>query len=85
MKMGIFLFYKETDSHLYGIKALARKVLVVASVTKRVNEWRAYIDAVDGDNHSLEWTKVARSGTIIDHRLAKILFPDYDKKYLWVD
>jgi len=83
--MGIYTFYKETDSHKYAIRALARKVLVVASVTKKVNEWRAYIDAVDGLSHENEWRKVAKSGTKIDHKIAKILFPDLDKKYLWVD
>lgn len=83
--MGMFIFYKETDSHLYGIKALARKVLVVASVTKKINEWRAYIDAVEGLSHENEWRKVAKSGTIIDYKIAKILFPDYDNQFIWVD
>jgi len=85
MKMGIYTFYEETGSHKYAIRALARKVLVVASITKKVNEWKAYIDAVEGLSHENEWRKVVRSGTKIDHRIAKILFPDLDKKYVWVD
>lgn len=36
---------------------------VLAVLTRGVDGWRVYVDAVPGVNHSMEWQEVARAGT----------------------
>lgn len=72
----------------YYHKALSMRVLVVAIVNKwddGFTDWAVYIDAVKGKNHNEEFEAVAKNGTKLDYRLAKILFPTLDKKYVWRD
>jgi len=56
---------------------LATKVLAVAVVQER--DWTAYIDAVPGQNHFLEYMNVARLGSKLPKELAFLLFPGLDK------
>ena len=60
--------------------ALASKVLVVCVDSDE--DWAAYCDAVPGINHEQELESVARMGSKISPRLAKVLFPSMDiEKY----
>lgn len=70
----------------YHWKPLARKVIVVASVSiwEDSTRWCAYIDAVIGDNHDTEWQQVASHGEKLDERIANILFPNL-KDLIWRD
>jgi hypothetical protein len=62
--------------------ALDRRVLAVA-VEGEVGDWAAYIGAVKGENHELEWRKVAEEGTKLPRRVAEILFPDFAEQFRW--
>jgi len=57
-------------------KALDRRVIVVA-VEGEVEDWAAYIGAVQGDRHSEEWQEVAEYGTKLPKNIAEILFPQF--------
>lgn len=65
-------------------KALSRRVLVVA-VMGEVDDWAAYIDAVQGRSHIKEYKRVAEVGTKIPYWMAKTLFPNFDRKFKWRD
>jgi len=69
----------------YEYKALATRVLVVASINLECNEWAVYIDAVPGQSHKAEFMEVARHGDKLDKRLAEILFPHLADKHYWRD
>ena len=63
--------------------ALARQVLVVAT-TRIEGTWKAYCDAVPGENHDDEWQKVLEDGCQVSERVARVLFPHgvfADKEY----
>lgn len=62
--------------------ALDRQVLVVA-VEGEVKDWAAYIGAVEGNKHSEEVQKVYERGTKLPEQVARILFPDFAKKFRW--
>jgi hypothetical protein len=62
--------------------ALDRRVLVVA-VEGEVKDWSAYIGAVEGQNHSVEIWEVARHGTKLPYKVAKVLFPMVDFGLKW--
>ena len=64
-------------------RALASKVLVVAKQGGRGDDWAAYIDAVPGISHCIEWQLVAERGTKLPYNVAKVLFPAFDAKYEW--
>lgn len=66
------------------IHPLSRKVLVVA-VKGSFNDWTAYIDAVEGENHRNEADKVMAHGSKLSYEIAKILFKsvDNDKSLRW--
>ena len=66
-------------------KVLDSKVIAIAVVTKGIDEWTAYIGAVDGINHDLEWQHVADYGSKLYKELAKFLFPEFAEKYRWSD
>jgi len=63
--------------------ALGQRVLAVASASKKVGDWAAYIDAVSGEDHRKEWEQVLAYGTKLPYEVAKVLFPDYDARYTW--
>ena len=70
------------EKKLTWVQALDRKVLVVA-LEGEVNDWSAYIGAVEGNNHSQEWQEVARTGTKLDREIAEILFPYFKQNFKW--
>jgi len=55
-------------------KPLAYDVIAVA-VAGYARDWAAYIGAVAGINHSLEYRAVAKDGSKLSEEVAKILFP----------
>ena len=57
-------------------------VLAVA-VEGEVEDWAAYVGAVKGDNHEREFQDVARHGTKLPYKIAKLLFPDFDRDFPW--
>jgi hypothetical protein len=57
-------------------------VLAVA-VEGRVKDWAAYIGAVEGYNHDLEYKRVSERGTKLPYNIAKLLFPDFDNRLAW--
>ncbi len=62
-------------------QALDSKVIVVA-IEGAVKDWAAYIGAVPGDNHDKEWFDVAKHGTKLPEKVARLLFPDFVKARL---
>lgn len=67
------------------IRALSRNVLAVAVINERVGDWAAYIDAVKGNNHTVEAQEVAGNGAKLSHDLARVLFPYENETYRWRD
>lgn len=59
-------------------RVLGHRVIVVAK-EGQVNDWAAYIDAVPGQNHNNEWQQVRDHGDKISERVARVLFPEFDK------
>jgi hypothetical protein len=66
-------------------KALASRVIVVATANPEVGDWAAYIDAVDGYNHREEYEEVARVGNKLPKQVAEVLFPSEAAQYTWRD
>lgn len=66
---------KEWAPHV-AVYAMARSVVVVAN-TRVEGRWKAYIDAVPGKNHDLEWQDVRRQGVTVPHRIARVMFPGF--------
>ena len=62
--------------------SLDMRVLAVA-VEGAIKDWSCYIGAVEGNNHEREFQEVARRGTKLDYRIARILFPDFDQEFAW--
>ena len=58
-------------------RALAQKVLSVA-VTRIEGAWAAYVDAVPGQKHSLEFEAVLDNGAKLDEAVARSIFPEFD-------
>jgi len=77
------VFVVENENKIYNIRVLDRRILVVASVTKRVGDWSAYIGVTYGEDHKAEFMKVISYGSKIDKALAKHLFPNLALKYIW--
>lgn len=67
-------------------KALAQRVLAVAVVRiyDGFKDWRAFIDAVAGDDHESEKDAVLAHGDQLSFSIAKILFPSLSD-YNWRD
>lgn len=55
--------------------ALDREVLAVA--VERIDGWCAYIGAVPGINHTMEFMMVAQHGSKLPKPLAIVMFPQY--------
>lgn len=55
--------------------ALSPTVLAVATIGE-VNDWSAYIDSVEGQNHEKEYTKVAKEGSKLTREIAEVIFPE---------
>ena len=62
--------------------ALDMHVLAVA-VEGEVKDWAAYIGAVEGNDHKREYQIIARHGTKLDYKIARLLFPDFDRRLAW--
>ena len=58
-------------------RALDTEVIVVAK-EGHVGDWAAYIGAVRGRSHDLEWKSVAEHGSKLHESVARILFPSFD-------
>jgi len=65
--------------------ALDTRVIVAARAQPDVGYWSAYIGAVRGNNHDLEYRDVIDHGSKISYRLAKVLFPILDEQFTWRD
>lgn len=61
------------------IAKLDRRVLAVA-VEGAGPDWAAYIGAVEGMNHELEWEKVAKEGNKLSKQIADAIFPELSKR-----
>lgn len=57
----------------------------MASINLPMKLWCAYIGAVIGINHQIEWKCVLDWGTKLSHNLAKALFPKIDETNRWRD
>ena len=57
-------------------------VLAVA-VEGEVKDWAAYVGATMGDSHEREFQDVARRGTKLPYGVARVLFPDFDRDFIW--
>ncbi len=60
--------------------ALSPRVLAVAREGAREDDWAAYIDAVPGKDHRVEWVAVMDCGNKLPKEVAEILFPDFAEK-----
>lgn len=67
----------------FHLRLLSPRVLVVATFNDFGNEWAAYIDAMPSKNYQEDFMQVAKTGSKLNHAIAKILFPTLDKKYRW--
>lgn len=56
--------------------ALASRVLVIAS-TRIEETWQAYIDAVPGYCHNMEYQEVLDRGCTLPEDVARVLFPEF--------
>jgi len=57
--------------------ALAAKVLSVAK-TRIGGTWAAYIDAVPGRNHDMEYEEVLNYGDRLPEKVARVLYPFFE-------
>ncbi len=55
-------------------KILGKNVIAVAK-EGGTNDWAAYIDAVPGINHAVEFKHVMANGDKLDERVARAIFP----------
>ncbi len=58
--------------------ALASKVLTVAT-TRIDGTWKAYCDAVPGEDHHAEKGEVLRHGDPLREKVARALFPEFEE------
>lgn len=77
------VFTVENDKKIYRVRALDMNILVVASVTKIVGDWAAFISVVNGVEHRKEFREVVDWGSKLDEDIAKHLFPQIASKYIW--
>jgi len=59
------------------ISVLASRVLAVAS-TRIEGKWKAYCDAVAGENHDREWQEVLDQGCKLREDIARLIFPIFE-------
>lgn len=69
-------------AHQYHQRCFGQNVLVVASVNTKVGDWAAYIGAVPGEDHSLEWIIVRNRGAKLPQVVAEGMFPNL-KSFDW--
>ena len=67
----------ETWKPGYSLYALAQHVLAVAML-RIEGTWAAYVDAVPGEDHSVEYLEVLRKGCKLQEDVARVLFPLYE-------
>lgn len=60
------------------------RVMTVAVVDETTREWFAYVAAVPGHLHTVEWKEVARHGSPLDHGTAKLWWPNL-AEFTWSD
>lgn len=53
------------------------KHVIAAAKEGGVNDWTAYIDAVPGINHAVEFKHVMAHGDKLDERVARVIFPKF--------
>ncbi len=78
-------FERKDESHYYRIVPLDSRILVVASVNKKVEQWAAYIGICYGHKHETEWRDIKSWGTKLDQHIAEAMFPELAEKYSWRD
>jgi hypothetical protein len=57
--------------------ALSTRVLAVAT-TRIEGAWRAFVDVVPGYNHSEECRGVLDLGSVLEEKVARVLFPEFE-------
>jgi len=70
---------KEMELRARGIQwvPLARRVLVAAK-PRVEGTWKAYVDAVPGQNHPEEVELVLKEGSQLRETIARSIFPSFD-------
>ena len=48
-------------------------------------DWACYVGLTPGINHDEEWGAAIKTGSKLEYRLSKIIFPDFYQKYKWRD
>jgi hypothetical protein len=69
----------------YERRVLDWQVIAVASINVAVGDWTAYIGAVPGKDHTVEWITVRSSGGKLSEDMANLLFPSIAQYYTWRD
>jgi len=69
----VALMQREYEGRKAIIAKLDRKVLAVA-IQGTGYDWAAYIGAVEGQNHEVEWQAVAKEGSKLPGRIALAIF-----------
>lgn len=46
-------------------------------------DWSAYIGICEGKNREEEWDSTWRKGVKLEEHIAKVLFPEFARKYRW--
>ena len=74
----------ETERHPGNSEyyALDQHVLAVA-VEGQVGDWAAYIGAVPGHCHRVEYESVRKSGAKLPYKIARVIFPYWDENLVW--
>lgn len=57
--------------------ALDMKVIAVVVANLAVGDWTAYIGAVPGEHHNLEWESVKHHGEKLPQHVAEAIFKGY--------
>jgi len=71
-----------TEGEILQKYAFAKDVLAVA-ILGGVGDWSAYIGAVQGINHDVEQFEVAKFGEKLPEDIARLIFPQVAKEYIW--
>lgn len=76
---------KNSFKEIVDYRALDSRVLAVAVAHEPLNDWAAYIGAVPGRIHEVEYVSVKEHGSKLSHDWARMLFPEFNRKYVWRD
>ena len=63
--------------------ALDAYVIAVAVQGGFEKDWAAYIGAVKGQDHTVEWRDVKDHGAKLKKEVAEAIFPQWASKYVW--